>query len=66
MIQASHLGNAEHIDRLFQEAQTLKSLKHKNIVQIYNCFALANMEVVFIMEYLEGGDLAEYLQSCPC
>lgn len=21
------------------------------------------MEVVFIMEYLEGGDLAEYLQS---
>jgi serine/threonine protein kinase len=26
-----------------------------------NCYALKNMQVVFIMEYLEGGELLEYV-----
>jgi MAP/microtubule affinity-regulating kinase len=42
---------------VFREAEMLKSLVHKNIVKIYNCFTLANMQVVFVMEYLEGGEL---------
>jgi serine/threonine protein kinase len=41
----------------------LKMLNHKNIVKIYNCFTLKNMKVAFIMDYLEGGDLLEYLES---
>lgn len=42
---------------VFREAEIMKSLKHKNIVRINNCFTLADMGVVFIMEYLEGGEL---------
>lgn len=49
------------IDLVFREAETLKSLNHKNIVKIYNCFTLSNMQVVFVMEYLEGGELLKYL-----
>ena len=49
------------IDLVFREAETLKSLNHKNIVKIYNCFTLKNMQVVFVMEYLEGGELLKYL-----
>ena len=46
---------------VFSEAETLKSLNHKHIVKISNCYTLKNMEFVFVMEYLEGGELLEYL-----
>lgn len=55
------IGNAEHIDMVFREAEMLKSLHHRNIVRIHNCYTLPNMEVVFIMEYLEGGELLDYV-----
>jgi len=48
---------------VFREAEILKSLNHKNIVKILNSFTLANMQVVFVMEYLEGGELLEYLDK---
>ena len=48
---------------VFREAELLKSLDHRNIVKIYNCYTLSNMQVVFIMEYLEGGELQEYIES---
>jgi len=41
----------------------LKSMHHKNIVKILNCFTLSNMQVVFIMEYCGGGELLEYVVS---
>jgi serine/threonine protein kinase len=48
---------------VFSEAELLKSVQHKNIVKLLNCFALKSKEVVFIMEYLEGGELGKYLKS---
>lgn len=30
---------------VFREAEILKSLNHKNIVKIQNCFTLSNMQV---------------------
>jgi serine/threonine protein kinase len=48
---------------VFREAEMLKSMHHKNIVEIKNCFTLPNMQVVFIMEYCEGGELLEYVQK---
>lgn len=48
---------------VFREAEMLKSLVHRNIVKIYNCFTLKNMSVVYIMEYLEGGELLDYIQK---
>ena len=46
---------------VFREAEMLKSLNHKNIVQLINCFAMKSKEMVFIMEYLEGGELLKYV-----
>lgn len=57
------MGNAQDIDMVFREAEMLKSLRHKNIVNIYKCYTLANMQVVFIMEYLEGGELLSFLEG---
>jgi serine/threonine protein kinase len=48
---------------VFREAELLKSLDHRNIVKIISCYTLSNMQVVFIMEYLRGGELLEYLDS---
>ncbi|EDK31740.2 Serine/Threonine kinase domain protein (macronuclear) [Tetrahymena thermophila SB210] len=41
--------------------KVLKNLNHRNIVRIFNCYTLKGMEVVFIMEYLQGGELLEYV-----
>jgi len=46
---------------VFREAEMLKSLNHKNIVKILNCFTLPNMQVVFVMELIGGGELLEYV-----
>ena len=51
------------LDRIFTEAETLKHLRHKNIVEIINCFTLNNMQVAFVLEYLEGGTLLDYVKN---
>ena len=48
---------------VFREAEILKSLNHKNIVKIKNCYTLSDMKVVFVMEYLEGGELLERVEA---
>lgn len=40
---------------VFREIENLKALKHPHIVKILNCYTLQNMQVVVVMEYLEGG-----------
>ena len=62
IIKAEKLGTASEIDSIFLEAETLKTLKHDNIVKVHNCLALKNMQVAIIMEYLEGGELLAYVQ----
>ena len=54
-------GNAQDIDMVFREVEMLKSLNHKNIVKILNCYTLPNMEVIIVMEFLEGGELLDYV-----
>jgi MAP/microtubule affinity-regulating kinase len=61
IIETYKIGNAVDIDMVFREAELMKSLLHKNIVRIYNCYTLSNMQVVIVMEYLEGGELLEYV-----
>ena len=57
------LGTAQDIDMVFREAEMLKALRHKHIVVIKNTYTLHNMQVIFIMEYLEGGELLAYVQD---
>ena len=46
---------------VFREAELLKSLAHKNIVRLFNCLSLKTKQLAFIMEYLEGGELGNYI-----
>ena len=59
------LGNTNDIDMIFAEANALKNLNHKNIVKMLNCYIFKDMRAVFIMEYLKGGDLSDYLIRQP-
>lgn len=55
IIKTDKVGSTSEIDGIFVEAETLKSLKHDNIVKVHNCLTLKNMQVAIIMEFLEGG-----------
>lgn len=48
--------------RFEREAQVLASLRHPNIVQIYD-FDLADGQPYFVMEYLGGATLSEHLRD---
>ena len=41
----------------------LKALQHKNIVKIMNLFSLKDNQIVIVMEFLEGGELCEYVRE---
>ncbi len=48
-------GNAKNLDMIFEEANLLKALNHKNIVKVYDCITRSKeMTSIIIMEYLEG------------
>lgn len=56
--KANAIDNADDIDTVFAEAETLKMLDHEGIVKIYKNFIIKKtMQAYFIMEYLEGGEL---------
>lgn len=49
IIKTDKVGSTAEIDGIFVEAETLKSLKHDNIVKVHNCLTLKNMQVAIIM-----------------
>ena len=55
--------DVNNIDMIFSEASALKNLNHKNIVKILEFYTFKNMEAVFVMEYLAGGELTQYLKD---
>lgn len=61
IIKTENIESASDIDAIFVEAEILKSLRHQNIVRVEKCLTMKNMEVVIIMEFLEGGDLEKYV-----
>lgn len=63
IIKTDKVGSTTEIDGIFVQAETLKSLKHENIVKVYNCLTLKNMQVAIIMEYLEGGELLTLVEK---
>lgn len=46
--------NIHDVAMIFAEANLLKNLNHKNIVQIKDCFTFDDLKAYFIMEYLPG------------
>ena len=62
--KANAIDNADDIDMIFAEAETLKVLSHDKIVKLHNCFLVKKtLQAYFIMEYLEGGELLDYVQK---
>jgi hypothetical protein len=55
VMKADKITSAQSIDQIFREVENLKAVRHPNIVKIHNCYALQGMQIVMIMEYLEGG-----------
>lgn len=63
LIKSSFMDNSNDVGRIFAEASALKNLNHENIVKIKNFFTLNNMQFIFVMEFLEGGELKEYINK---
>ena len=63
ILKTDKCATSTDIDMIFKEAETLKSLNHPNIVKILNCYAMSDMKVVIVMEYLEGGELLDLLKQ---
>ena len=60
--KASAMDSVDDIMSTFMENETLKSLSHPGIVTIHNFFMVKkNLQAFFIMEYLEGGELLDYV-----
>ncbi|EAR89639.2 Serine/Threonine kinase domain protein (macronuclear) [Tetrahymena thermophila SB210] len=66
MINGSSIRSAKDIEMMFKEIGLLKNLNHKNIIKVLNCYTLkSEMKLAIVFEYLEGGDLREYLDKQP-
>jgi eukaryotic-like serine/threonine-protein kinase len=60
------LSRAEHmVERFYQEARAVNSIRHENIVDIYDFGRDPYGRVFFVMEYLEGEPLSGRLRRGP-
>ena len=57
------VSKANEASKAFKEAQVLQTLKHPNIIKLFNVFQLPDTRIVLLMEYLNGGSLKEYIES---
>jgi serine/threonine-protein kinase len=64
MLLAGPCAGPEELERFLREAEAVASLRHANIVQVYDVGDLDGRPY-FTMEYVEGGSLAEKLAGRP-
>ena len=62
--KADAIDSVDDIVTTFTENETLKSQSHEGIVKIINFFMeKKSLQAFFIMEYLEGGELLDYVST---
>ena len=54
------LENAKDIQRLKVEIKILKSIRHKNIIQLFDIME-SKTNLYFVLEYCKGGELFDYI-----
>ena len=54
------VANADMVQNIYKEAQNLKALRHKSIVELYHAF-VEGKTLILIMEYAGGGMLLDYV-----
>jgi serine/threonine protein kinase len=50
------------VSQIFKEAQALKKLRHKNIIELYHAF-LEGKNLIMIMELAAGGEVLGYVMK---
>lgn len=50
------------IQNIYKEAENLKKLQHKNIIQLYHAF-VEGKQLVMIMECAGGGELYKWVEE---
>ncbi|MBI2897240.1 MAG: protein kinase [Deltaproteobacteria bacterium] len=63
LLRESYAGRADVLERFKQEAKSASRIGHENIVDITDFGQTENGGVFFVMEYLEGEDLADVLRK---
>src|SRR5262249_21182734 len=58
-------AEAESVARLWREARILAGLEHPGIVPIHDVASLPDGRAYYVMKFVEGSRLDEYLQSSP-
>ncbi|TPX71481.1 hypothetical protein SpCBS45565_g01165 [Spizellomyces sp. 'palustris'] len=60
IIQKSSLKKTSHVTRLKREVRIMRLLHHPNITRLYDVME-TEKEIVLSMEYVEGGELFDYI-----
>ena len=53
---------ADEVNSIYKEANSIKKLHHKNIVELYHAF-VEGTQLIMIMELARGGELMHYVQG---
>ena len=54
--------SAEDVNSIYKESNSIKKLRHKNIVELYHAF-VEGKQLIMIMELAKGGELMQYVQN---
>jgi len=52
-----------NVNMIHTENEMLSSLDHPHIVKLHACYVIDETQQVYIMDYLEGGDLLKMLRE---
>jgi serine/threonine protein kinase len=64
MLHRSLLADKTTLARFFQEARSVNTIRHPNVVEVYD-FVTAGTDVYMVMEFLIGRDLHTALEQSP-
>ncbi len=62
VLHRSMLSDRTNIARFFQEARTVNTIRHPNVVDIYD-FVAAGKDIYMVMEFLSGRDVQQALAA---
>jgi len=62
ILEKSKIINEKDKERINREIKILKTLRHQNIIQLYDSIT-SDKHIYLIMEYVDGGDLYNYIND---
>ena len=70
LLHANLQANPDFVAHFLREAQFVASLHHPNIVQVHDFQLIntqgSNVKAYMVMDYIEGGTLADYIRNTVC